>query len=141
MADGNQRGQVQHSPDTMRRTFPDLHITVTNLFACVRCALAELTLRGTYEPFTNGRGARAISWYGYPVTEVEGDKVARITLYAERLTILDQIDALPLAHQPSSANPRGFYYRRLEPVVPTPAPSPARHDGNGQAYSSPSGKE
>jgi ketosteroid isomerase-like protein len=124
-----------------RSTFPDLHVAVTNLFACGNHAVAELTLRGTYEPYTYGRRARAISWYGCLVMEIEGDKVARIALYADRLNMLDQLGALPLAPEAPSANPHGYYYRRLEPVVPAPAPSPAHHDENGQGTPSPSGKE
>ena len=124
-----------------RNTFPDLHLTVTNLFACGHRAVAELTLRGTYEPYTYGRSARAISWYGCLVMEVEGDKVARIALYADRLTMLDQLDALPLTRAAPSANPHGFYYRRLDPVIPTPAPSAAHGAGSGQVNPNPSGKE
>ena len=100
-----------------RSTFPDLRATVTNLFACGTHAVAELTLRGTYEPYTYGRGAKTISWSGCLVMEVEGDRVDRIALYADRLNMLDQLGALPLAPEASSSNPHGFFYRRLEPIV------------------------
>jgi hypothetical protein len=121
-----------------RSTFPDLHCTVTNLFACDHRAVAELTLRGTYEPYTYGRSARAISWYGCLVMEVEGEKVARIALYADRLSMLDQLGALPMAPEAPAANPHGFCYRRLEPVVS--ARTPSRQKGDGQANTNSSRK-
>lgn len=98
-------------------TFPDLHLTVTNLFACGNHAVAELTLRGTYEPYTYGHNAKTISWYGGLVVEVEGDRVTGMAVYADRLYMLDQLGALPLAPEPTSPNPHGFFYRRLEPIV------------------------
>jgi ketosteroid isomerase-like protein len=114
-----------------RSTFPDLQVTVTNLFACGKQAVAELTLRGTYEPYTYGQSARTISWRGCLVMEIEGEKVTSIALYADRLNMLDQLGALPLAPEAPTSDPHGFYYRRLEPVVT--ARIPARRTGNGQA--------
>lgn len=105
-----------------RSTFPDLHLTVTNMFACGHHAVAELILHGTYEPYTYGPSARAISWHGCLVMKVEGDRVSGIAMYADRLNMLDQLGALPLAPEASASNPHGFYYRRLEPVVSATAP-------------------
>lgn len=111
-----------------RSTFPDLHLTATNLFACGDHAVAELTLQGTYEPYTYGDGARTITWYGCFVMEVKGGRVVRIALYVDRLNMLDQLGALPLAPEASSPRPHGFFYRRLEPIVHGSSSSRPRHD-------------
>lgn len=110
-----------------RNTFPDLHLAATNLFACGTHAVAELILRGTYEPFTYGDGARMISWYGCLVMDIEHEKISRIALYADRLNMLDQLGALPLAPETPSPRPHGFFYRRLEPLVHGSSSTPAHH--------------
>jgi ketosteroid isomerase-like protein len=112
-----------------RNTFPDLHFAVTNLFACGNRAVAELTVRGTYEPYTYGHGAKTITWYGCAVMEIESDKVARIAVYADRLNMLDQLGALPLAPEATSPNPHGFFYRRLEPIVQGASSSAPHREG------------
>lgn len=100
-----------------RNTFPDLHVTATNLFACGDQAVAEVTLHGTYEPYTYGGEAKTITWYGCLVVEAQSDKVSRMVVYADGLSMLDQLGALPLAPEASSSHPQGFFYQRLEPNV------------------------
>ena len=114
-----------------RSTFPDLHCTVTNLFARDDRAVAELTLRGTYEPYTYGRSARTILWYGCLGMKVKVDGVVNIAMYVDRLSMLNQLGALPLAPQASSSNPHGFSYPRVEPVVPAPDGATTQSHENG----------
>lgn len=82
-----------------RNTFPDLYIEVTDAFSSENRAALSLTATGTYEPYTYGPAAKRISWKGCMLVSARDGRLTHVDIYADWLTILDQLEDLPLLDQ------------------------------------------
>ena len=83
---------------TMFQAFPDLHIEVEDLIASGDHVVSRAVLTGTHKgsfagvPATN----KKVSWHGCNVVEVKNGKAIRSRMYADNLSLMRQLGAIPM---------------------------------------------
>jgi steroid delta-isomerase-like uncharacterized protein len=85
---------------SFRNSFPDLHVDVTDGFACDDRAAVEFTSVGTYEPYTYGAHAKRVTWRGCLIVRVQAGQLVQVDLYVDWLEPVQQLGELAFAPFP-----------------------------------------